>query len=189
MMMVLDPVRADADLAAGGVPCGGCGRSLAPWGWARPRRVTLPGGRSLQLRPRRARCPGCGATHVLLPASALPRASAATELVGQVVMDAAAGAGHRTIAARHVLPESTVRRWLRRLRANAERLRCRGTTAAFALDPQQPPLRPQGSPLADAVEALASAASAAVRRFGPLPVPWPLIAVIAGGLLLAPPTG
>ena len=106
-----------------------------------------------------------------------------------MITDVVLGAGHRTIAANRGLPESTVRRWLRRLRGNAERLRCRGTTAAYALDPEQPPLRPQGSPLADAVEALASAAAAAVRRFGPLPVPWQLIAIIAGGLFLAPLTG
>ncbi len=30
--MVLDPAHAEADLAAGGLPCGGCGRSLAPRG-------------------------------------------------------------------------------------------------------------------------------------------------------------
>lgn len=62
-------------------------------------------------------------------------------------------------------------------------LRYRGTTALYALDPDPSPLRPQGSPLADAVEALARAAAAAVRRFGPQPGPWPRIAIIAGGLL------
>ena len=189
VIVVLDPARAEADLAAGGLSCSGCARSLAPWGWARSRRVALPGGAWLQLRPRRARCPGCGATQVLLPATALPRVSAATELVGQVITDAVHGAGHRAIAADHGLAESTVRRWLRRLRTDAERLRCRGTTAVYALDPDPLPLRPQGSPLADAVEALARAAAAWVRRFGPQPGPWPLIAVLARGLLRAPRTG
>lgn len=52
----------------------------------------------------------------------------------------------------------------------------------------QPPLHPQGSPLADAVDALASAAAAAVRRFGPdQPVPCPLIAKLAGGMLPCTP--
>ncbi len=128
-------------------------------------------------------------TQVLLPATSLPRVSAATELVGQVLTDALHGAGHRTIAADRGLAESTVRRWLRRVRADAERLRYRGTTALYALDPDPSLLRPQGSPLDDAVEALARAAAAWVRRFGPLPGPWPLIAVLARGLLRAPRTG
>ncbi|MGV1004591.1 MAG: hypothetical protein ACOYEV_07455 [Candidatus Nanopelagicales bacterium] len=80
------------------------------------------------------------------------------QLIGQVITDAVRGAGHPTIAANRGLPESTVWRWLRRRRANAERLRFRGTTAEFALHPSQPPLLPQGRPLADAVEALAPAA-------------------------------
>ncbi len=99
------------------------------------------------------------------------------------------GAGHRTIAADLALPQSTLRLWLRRLRANAARVRCRATRAAYDLDPEFPPVRPQGSPLADALEALGLAAAAAVRRRGPVPEPWHLIAIMAGGMLLTPPTG
>ncbi|MGB7964523.1 MAG: hypothetical protein WCF12_16390 [Propionicimonas sp.] len=36
VIMVLDPARAQADLAAGGLPCGDCGHSLAPWGDTAP---------------------------------------------------------------------------------------------------------------------------------------------------------
>lgn len=190
MILALEEERAEAALAAGRLRCSGCGSPLSRWGYARRRRVALPGGRWLELRPRRVRCSaGCRATHVLLPASALPRASASTELVGRVMLAAAGGAGHRSIAAAGSLPPSTVRRWLRRLRGNAEAVRCRATRAVFALDPEMPAVRPRSGPLGDALEALGLAAAAWARRFGPPPNVWHLLAMLAGGRLLTPPTG
>src|SRR6185503_16158453 len=66
------PDRVETDLAAGAIACPGCGGALRPWGHARARRV-----RDLittvALRPRRARCSACRATHVLLPGTVLPR--------------------------------------------------------------------------------------------------------------------
>jgi hypothetical protein len=49
-----------------------------------------------------------------------------------------------------------------------------------------PNIEPRATPLADAVEALGLAASAAVRRFGWTGTsPWRIIAAISRGLLLA----
>lgn len=189
VITVLDQETADAAMAAGRLCCPGCGRSLSPWGFARRRRVALPGGRWLEVTPRRVRCPGCRTTHVVLPCAALPRASASTELVGRVMLAAAGGAGHRSIAAGFSLPPSTVRRWLRRLRGNAEAVRCRATSAACALDPELPAVTPRSSRLGDALEALGLAASAWVRRIGPPGNAWHLLAMLAGGRLLTPPTG
>ena len=59
---------------------------------------------------------------------------------------------------------STVRGWLRRARGNAELLRQVATVAAHELDVTMGPIQPQGSPLADAVEAIGLAAAAFVRR-------------------------
>ncbi len=144
-----------------------------------------PNGTRVRVRPRRARRRGCGATHVLLPAQVLPRCSAASELVGQVLVAAAQGTEHRTISERCSLPEGTVRRWLRRSRDNSEWLRQLGTGRANELDANQHPLPDQPTPLACAVDALATAAAAAVRLVGPIASPWAAICVMTGGQLLA----
>jgi hypothetical protein len=52
---------------------------LRSWGWARPRDVH---GLAGLLRPRRARCPGCLITHVLLPLTVLTRRAYAGEVIG-----------------------------------------------------------------------------------------------------------
>ncbi len=48
--------------------CPGCGGRLGGWGHAARRRVFTAGRFPVAVRPRRARCGSCGATHVLLPA-------------------------------------------------------------------------------------------------------------------------
>ena len=68
MIGIADPVRADTDLAAGTLRCPGCAGALQPWGHARTRTVRDRGTATVVLRPRRARCPACRATHVLRPA-------------------------------------------------------------------------------------------------------------------------
>jgi hypothetical protein len=76
-----------------------------------------------------------------------------------------------------------VRGWLRRFRAGAEAVRSFFTALAHSLDPLVGPLAPSRSVLADALEAIATAARAAVARFGPRP-PWPFASLAsAGGLL------
>jgi hypothetical protein len=48
---------------------------------------------------------------------------------------------------------------------------------AYRFDPEQAPIRPTGTPLGDAMEALGNAAAAAMRRLG-------LRAYVTGGRLL-----
>jgi hypothetical protein len=64
-------VETDADaveerLGSGRLACPGCSGVLAGWGRARGRQVRDTDC-VLWIVPRRARCTGCGATHVLLP--------------------------------------------------------------------------------------------------------------------------
>jgi hypothetical protein len=65
MFVVLDAEQADRQLWADRLGCLACGHRLRPWGWARARPVRLLGGDVAWLRPRRARCGGCGSTQVL----------------------------------------------------------------------------------------------------------------------------
>src|SRR5690242_7641698 len=67
-----DAARVEARLWAGGVECPDCGGVLAPWGWAR-HRVLRDATDVVRVRPRRARCSGCGGSHVLLPVFVLVR--------------------------------------------------------------------------------------------------------------------
>lgn len=144
-----DPKAVEADLAAGRVSCPDCGGRLARWGFAPERKLRTLGG-VRHLRPRRAMCSSCRVTHVLEPASTLPRLRDTAEVVGWAWQAKVAGAGHRTIARRLDRPVSTVRRWLRRLRARAEELRVAATGRLHDLDPTAGPIEPAGSPRADA---------------------------------------
>jgi Domain of unknown function (DUF6431) len=190
VLVVLDPADAERRLGAGELDCAACGGRLGPWGHARPRQVRGPGGRRWRLRPRRARCAGCGATHVLLPAGVLPRRADSSESVGIALLAAATGRGHRPIAQTLGVPADTARGWLRRARQQAPWLRALATRLAYQTDPELGTIPPRRSVLADAVEALGQAAAALTRRLGRLAAsPWQLIAAFTGGRLLAPHPG
>jgi hypothetical protein len=190
MITALDPLRADAATACAELPCRSCGGVLGPWGYARARSVRGREG-SVWLRPPRVRCRDCKVTHVVLPAWVLARCSATAEVVGQVLLAAACGQGHRGIAPRIGLPADTVRGWLRRGRANAEKLRAVGSRAAVRYDVNFISIVPRHEALADAVEALGRAAMAVRIRLGvdavpPWVGPWELIAALCRGDLLGP---
>ena len=87
----------------------------------------------MQLTPRRARCRGCGATHVLLPAWCLARRADAGAVIGRALEAKAAGAGHRAVAELLGRPASTVRGWLRALARGAGRVRETFTVLAAGL--------------------------------------------------------
>jgi hypothetical protein len=90
----------EADLAAGRLWCPGCDGPLRAWGHARERQIrTRHGTRSL--RPRRACCGACDATHVLLPASLVPRRRDSAEVIGAALLANAHGDGHRTTSSAH----------------------------------------------------------------------------------------
>src|SRR6266581_3881503 len=154
-------VEADAGsverrLSSGDLCCPGCGRVLAGWGHARSRVLRGLGGGLVRLRPRRARCGGCGVTHVLLPVSCLLRRADGAAVIWAALAASAAGAGHRKIAAGLGCPASTVRGWLARFTSRAELVRGVFTVWLCALDPDPPPLAPAGSAAPDAVAAVAA---------------------------------
>lgn len=184
MLMVNgDPSLVEAALLGGGLTGSCCGGVLGPWAYARPRTIRWFDG-ELVLRPRRARCRECGATHVLLPDGCLLRRRDRVEVIGSALVQHAAGSGHRPIAARLGVPAATVRGWLRRFRASATE------TAQFflrwflVLAPASDLPAPTGTPIVDAVGAIGLAARAAIRRFGPAG-PWHLAGRLTRGGLLS----
>ena len=177
----------EGQLAGGELECPCCGGALARWGWARTR--VLRGGRGpVRLRPRRARCAGCGGTHVLLPVFVLLRRVDLVEVIGAALAAKAAGAGARSIAAAWGRPADTVRGWLRRFGSRAGRVRLFFTRLLVDVGTDPVPPAPAPCVFADAVAAVAGAVAAAVSRWpgiGEVP-PWWLAVAASGGRLLAP---
>ena len=167
MLVTLDAAGTARDLAAGTLGCVSCGGRLAPWGHARERAVRMLGGAQARVRPRRARCRSCQVTVVLLPAWCAPRRAHAIEVIGTAAAAAAADYGPQSIGAQLGVPASTVRGWLDRLRGRADALRryaigeLSGFDSVTAL-----PAEPAGSPLGEALDAVAAATRAAQRRIG-----------------------
>jgi Domain of unknown function (DUF6431) len=173
-------------LVSGRLACPGCSAVLARWGHARGRRVRDTGG-ELWVTPRRARCSGCGATHVLLPVMLLVRRADTAVVIGAGLTAKAAGAGHRLIAAVLGRPAETVRGWLRRFASRVEAVRAvfTGWCRDLAPDPVLP--GPAGSAWADAIAAIGAAAAAVGARFGIGEVPlWQVATTISAARLLAP---
>lgn len=191
MIEVLDTAAARQALARRGLRCPDCSAPLAPWGRARTRTVRDREGARLTSRPDRARCTGCRATHVVLDAGLLAHRGYSVGVVGQALLAAAAGSGHRPIAARLVVPEGTVRGWLRRARGAARQLHELGVQTTVLLDPDVLPALDRADPLTLALDALGAAALAFGRRFDREDTdPWARINVLTRGRLLAPlPTG
>ena len=179
----LDTAAVETDLRSGRLGCtaAGCGAVLGPWGWARERVVRGAG----RLQPRRGRCRGCRRTQVLLPASVLLRRADAATVIGAALLAKAGGSGHRPIAGLLDVPASTVRGWLRRIVAVAERVLAvlAAAAAQFAAEFTVP--APSADPVAVVVEMLGALAAAVARVLGGSCSPWRLAAVLTGGRLLA----
>lgn len=165
--------------------CDGCGGSFKRWGYARTRVVRERGGVRRLVRPRRVRCGSCLVTHVLLAAVLVPRRADSAHVILGALLAKANGRGHRAIAADLSLPAGTVRGWLRRASANAERVRGDAMRLAVETDPLLGQIEPAGSLLGDALNALGAAVAAARRRLGPIGTPIAM-AMIIGKLLLHP---
>lgn len=73
MVEVFDTAAARCGLARRMLHCPDCGQALRPGRRGRERTIRELGGALLTVRPDRARCTGCGATHVVLDACLLPR--------------------------------------------------------------------------------------------------------------------
>jgi len=180
-------VGVESFLGDGLLLCPGCGGRLGGWGHAVRRRVFTAGRLPVSVRPRRARCSSCGATHVLLPAWLLSRRCDGTAVIGDMLARAARGQGFRSIAAASGVPEDTVRGRLRRFRSSAGRVREGFTRLAGVLAADPVPLDPAGSAAGDAVVAVVAAAAAAAGRWPALTVSaWELAAVVTMGSLLSP---
>lgn len=178
-----DPVAVELSLSMGNLACPSCAGVLRPWGWARER-VLREAGREQRLRVRRSRCRACATSHVLLPDACLLRRRDAVSTIVTALVAKAKKTATAAIASALGVPFDTVRRWLRRFAARAEELRVALWARAHVLDPELEPIVAQGTPFADAVEALGVAMRAAGRRLGPRPgFRW--ASALTGGLLLA----
>lgn len=181
-----DAAAVERRLVEGRIACPGCSGLLTGWGHARARSVRDSGG-VLRVRPRRARCAGCGVTHVLLPAGLLLRRADTAAVIGAALVARAGGAGHRRIASVLGCPVETVRGWLRRFGSRVEAVRRRFTVLLRAVAPDPVMPAPAGSEWADAVAAITLAAAAVAGRFAVFTMPvWPWVAAVSGGRLLAP---
>lgn len=116
-----DLAAVESQLASCELLCPDCSGRLRPWGFARERTIRegVPVVNS-RLIPRRGRCRGCGATHVLLPGLfAARRADAAAVIAQAIELNIVGGLGHRSIAAVLDRPATTVRGWIRTFATNA----------------------------------------------------------------------
>lgn len=149
--------------------------------------VRLGAGRVVVLRIARSRCAACRRTHALIPSFLVPGRLDGAASVAAALRRGARGVGQRRIAAGLGLPETTVRGWLRRLRAGAPALVGRLVALADALGGgpgRAPPVR---DGLAGVVGALAALCRAAGRRLGAAGLldPAGLLVAVTGRALLA----
>jgi hypothetical protein len=181
-----DAARVERMLTGGRLVCPVCRGRLAPWSYARSRLVFGEGRLRWRVRPRRSRCVGCGATHVLLPVNLLLRRRDEIGVIGTALHLAGEGVGCAAIARVLGRPVGLVRGWVRRLAGRAERVRVVFTRLVVALDPDPPPIEPVGAAVAEAVRAIVAAAGAAGGRFAFVVSPWELAGAVTSGSLLAP---
>ena len=188
MIVVACPERAERILQAGNMSCPRCPGRLRPFGHGRTRTVRGRGADTLRVTPRRARCPSCGGTQILLPTALTVRRADSTEVIGAALAAKAGGAGFRVIAAALDRPASTVRSWLRRVPdGHARWLYERAVDRAVQID-RELLVRPAQHPtlLGHALNLLAGAALRYRERLGLTDSPWALIGFFAQGRLLAP---
>jgi transposase-like protein len=183
LIVVNDSTHVEQELRAGGISCPHCGGELRPWGHAR-RRVLRGVTENEEHRPRRARCSNCQVTSVLLPDVCLSRRVDVWAVIGRALLEKAAGSGHRRIAALLGRPKETVRGWLRRFSSRMALIQAHFRHWALALDPRLETVTPQGSPLAEALEAMGLATRAAALVFGPRPA-WSWVSAMTAGALLS----
>lgn len=184
MLIVRPDLRlVEAELLAGAIPCPRCRGPLRPWGHARLR-VVRSEHAPAALRPRRARCPSCRRTQVLLPDLVLSRRVDVVAVIGSALTAAARGLGHRRVAEQLGRPPTTVRGWLRRFRDRAGEVAVFFRAWAHHLDPMLDTPVGGGPAVLEALEAIGLAARAASLRLGPRP-PWSWVSVLSLGALLA----
>lgn len=117
---------------------------------------------------------------MLLPALMLARRGDWTATIGRALEFGARGWSRRRIARELGLPRSTVRGWISRLAAVAEKVRAHFTRWALWLAPGLSRIEPTGSASSDAVAAVAVAARAAGSG-----APWSFASAATAGRLLS----
>ena len=174
-MVVSRPEVAEETLLAGDLPCPRCRGVLRPFGTGRTRTVRGIRADTVTVTPRRARCPDCRVTQILLPTVLIVRRADSTEAIGNALVAHARGAGHRSIATRFERPESTVRRWLRGAPdPHVQWLYRRGVDCAAAIDrellvrpaPQRDRARARVEPSRRRRTALPESVQASPSRYG-----------------------
>lgn len=113
MLWVVDAAAARQMLRARLLRCPDCRGVLRPWATARPRHVRQADGAQEHMTPDRARCASCRRTHVLLPASVVPRHAYGVGIIGSALLARAQGTARAAIARDLDVPAGTVRDWLR----------------------------------------------------------------------------
>jgi hypothetical protein len=175
----------EADLAAGRLVCPRClAGVLGGWGCSRLREVRTGSGLR-RLRPRRGRCRerSCRATHVLLADVCLARRRYVAEVIGAALLSMGRE-GYGRCGERIGVPGETVRDWRQRFRSLAEPIGAPFLRWARALDATFDPPAGQGSPAADAIEAIGRCIRVASLRFGRR-APWSWASALTAGGLLA----
>lgn len=185
LIVEADPKEVDAALRAGHYRCSACGQGvLAPWGFARRRRLR-DRGREVLLRPRRSRCASCHVTHVLLSKVAFLRRRDLAEVIGEALLGRfMEGDSRADVARRAGVHVDTARGWFRSFARRAGEIRVVFGALAHRLDPSLAPIAARGFAPMDALEAIGVAAAAARRQLGPAPL-WSFVSGATGGLLLS----
>ena len=185
MIEVFDTAAARIALALRKLGCPGCGQPLRPWGHARERTIRDTGRRAAD------GAPGPGDVHRVRrhPRRARRRAAAASRLraglIGQALVAAAPGYGHRRIARDLAVPAGTVRGWIRGARRSAAQLRVTGIRTVLASGHDDLLAWTRTDELGGALEHLAAAALVLGRRHGLEHASWwARINVLTRGRLL-----
>jgi hypothetical protein len=119
---------------------------------------------------------------VLLPDLCFARRRYVVEVIGAALLSAGRE-GYRRAGERIGVPGETVRDWRRRFGARAGSIGAHFLRWAWALDASFDPAAGQGSPVADAIEAIGRCTRVATLRLGRRS-PWSWVsALTAGGLL------
>ncbi len=170
-----------------GARCPRCEGRLGPWpGY---RRLVRHRGRTRRLRLNRARCRSCGRTHALLPSFLTAYRRDVVGTIGGVLLGAAAGHGHRPLAAAAAVPASTARGWIRRGRRGCAPTAARLRRYALELEAQPSRSPPGADPIGRLLEPIAQVMQAAKERWAAvaaLPGPFQIATAVSGGRLLGP---
>lgn len=118
---------------------------------------------------------------MLLPEVCLARRRYVVEVIGAALLSV--GVGYRRAGERLGVPGETVRDWRRRFRSLAELVGGHFLRWAGALDGSFDPPAGQGSPVADAIEAVGVCTRAASLVLGRRP-PWSWVSWLTAGQLL-----